>query len=80
MSVRWTITSKEVHVSKATWIGEKPKDGGLSLLFEALKWARDEKQHGKMTLNLGTGGTISDLQFEQSEVIPSPVAEFDTEV
>lgn len=79
MAVRWTVRSREVHISKATWVGEKPKDGGLSLLHEALAWARNEKQTGKMTLNLGTGGTISDLTFEQSESVPSPVQEFDTE-
>jgi len=66
MSVRWTVKSKEVHTSKAIWIGEKPKDGGVSLLLEALAWARNNKQAGKMTLNLGTGGSISDLEFEQS--------------
>ena len=79
MAVRWTVRSKEVHTSKAIWIGEKPKDGGVSLLLEALTWARSNKQSGKMTLNLGTGGSISDLEFEQTEVVPSPVAEFDAE-
>jgi hypothetical protein len=79
MAVRWTTKSREVHTSKAIWIGEKPKDGGVSLLLEALQWARDNKQAGRMTLNLGTGGSISDLEFEQSEFVPSPVAEFDTE-
>jgi len=79
MSVRWTVKSKEVHTSKAIWIGEKPKDGGVSLLLKALAWARNNKQAGKMTLNLGTGGSISNLEFEQSEVVPSPVAEFDAE-
>jgi len=79
MSVRWTVKSKEVHTSKAIWIGEKPKDGGVSLLLKALAWARNNKQAGKMTLNLGTGGSISDLEFEQSEVVPSPVAEVDAE-
>ncbi len=79
MSVRWTVKSKEVHTSKAIWIGEKPKDGGVSLLLEALAWARDNKQCGRMTLDLGTGGSISNLEFEQSEMVPSPVAEFDAD-
>jgi len=79
MSVRWTVKSKEVHTSKATWIGEKPKDGGIALLLEALQWARENKQTGQMTLNLGTGGSISDLTFTQSEEVPSPAAEFDAE-
>ena len=79
MSVRWTVKSKEVHTSKAVWIGEKPKDGGVTLLLEALAWARENKQAGQMTLNLGTGGSISDLTFVQSEETPSPVVEFDTE-
>ena len=79
MAVRWTVRSKEVHTSKAVWIGEKPKDGGVALLLEALAWARNEKQTGKMTLVLGVGGAIRDLEFEQTEVVPSPVAEFDVE-
>ena len=79
MSIRWSVKSKEVHTSKAVWIGEKPKDGGVSLLLEALAWARKEKQPGKMTLILGTGGSISALEFEQTEGIPTPVAEFDAD-
>lgn len=79
MSVRWTVRSKEVHTSKAIWIGEKPKDGGLSLLMEALTWAKANKQAGRLTLDLGTGGSISNLEFEQSELVPSPVAEYDTD-
>jgi hypothetical protein len=67
MAVRWSVKSKVVHISKAIWIGDKPKDGGVSLLLEALAWMRENKQIGKLTLNLGTGGSISDLQFEQSE-------------
>ena len=79
MAVRWTVRSKEVHISKATWIGLKPKDGGVSLLLEALAWARENKQEGQMTLTLGIGGSIRDLTFEQTEAVPSPVEEFDTD-
>ena len=79
MAVRWTVKSKEVHTSKAIWIGEKPRDGGESLVLEALRWARENKQPGQVVINLGTGGSVSDLQFVQSEDVPSPVAELDTD-
>jgi hypothetical protein len=79
MAVRWTVRSKEVHTSKAIWIGEKPKDGGESMVLEALRWAKENQTAGKMTINLGTGGSVSNLEFEQTEATPSPVAEFDAE-
>ena len=78
MSVRWSVRSEEVHRSKATWIGDKPKDGGKSLLDEAFNFVRTNKQPGRLIVDFGTGGSISMLEFEQKERIPSPVAEYDT--
>jgi hypothetical protein len=77
MPVQWTTKSREVHTSRAIWVGAKPKDGGVALLLEALEWARHNRQAGKMTLNLGTGGSISDIEFEQAELIATPPADED---
>jgi hypothetical protein len=49
------------------------------MVLEALRWAKENQTAGKMTINLGTGGSVSNLEFEQTEATPSPVAEFDAE-
>jgi hypothetical protein len=72
MAVEWQVKSEAVHRSKATWSGPKPRDGGLSLFMEAFEWIRGNRTPGKMVINFGTGGSISDLEFHQIEVIPSP--------
>lgn len=72
MAVRWQAKSETVHRSTAIWVGQKPKDGGLSMLLEALAWAREHAQQGKMTLHLGMGGSISGLEFEQREAATTP--------
>lgn len=79
MGVRWTVRSEEVHHSKATWVGEKPRDGGKILLLEAFDFVRTNKTPGRLIVDFGPGGAISVLEFEQKERIPSPVAEYDSD-
>ena len=79
MSVRWSVKSEEVHRSRASWVGEKPRDGGKALLDEAFNFVRKNKQPGRLVVDFGIGGSISMLEFEQKERIPSPVAEFDSD-
>jgi hypothetical protein len=79
MSTRWTVRSEEVHRSKAIWVGDKPRDGGKALLDEAFNFVRANQTPGRLIVDFGTGGSISQLEFEQKERIPSPVADFETE-
>lgn len=72
MSVRWTVRSEEVHRSTATWMGEKPRDGGKALLLEAFDFIHENKQPGRMIVDFGTGGSVSRLEYEQKESVPSP--------
>jgi hypothetical protein len=79
MAVRWTVRSEEVHRSKATWVGEKPRDGGKSLLDEAFEFIHKNQQPGRLVVDFGIGGSVSMLEFEQKGRVPSPPAEFDAE-
>lgn len=75
MAVHWTVKSEAVHTSKATWVGPKPRDGGFALLKEAFDWARHNRTPGQMVVNFGTGGSVSDLSFVQSEPTTTPDTE-----
>jgi hypothetical protein len=77
MAVSWQVKSETVHHSKATWVGSKPRDGGFALLKEAFEWIRDNRTPGKLVVNFGTGGSVSDLEFEQREAAVTPEAEED---
>lgn len=79
MAVKWQVKSEEVHHSRATWNGDKPKDGGRALLLEAFDWVRANKEPGRMIIDFGTGGSVSALEFEQRERVPSPPFEFETD-
>ena len=75
MPVTWKVKSEEVHRSRATWNGDKPKDGGKALLLEAFDWVRANRQSGRMIVDFGTGGSVSALEFEQRKTISPPFME-----
>jgi hypothetical protein len=75
MAVTWKVKSEEVHRSRATWNGDKPRDGGKALLLEAFDWVRANRQAGRMTVDFGIGGSVSALEFEQRESIAPPFTE-----
>lgn len=77
MPVEWNTKSETVHHSKATLVGTKPRDGGFALIKEAFDWIHANRTPGKLTVNFGTGGSASDLTFEQREPAVTPEAEDD---
>lgn len=76
MEVSWQVKSETVHHSKAVVNGSKPRDGGFALLKEAFDWIRANKTPGRLIVNFGTGGAVSDVEFEQKEPTVTP-DEFD---
>lgn len=77
MTVEWNTRSETVHHSKATLVGSKPKDGGFALIKEAFEWIRANRTPGRLVVNFGTGGSASDLTFEQREPAVTPEADED---
>lgn len=60
--------SKVIHTTTIT-ADQKRDDGGRSLLIEAHDFIRGEHQVGRLTVQYGVGGSISSLQFEETETI-----------
>ena len=75
MPVEWNTRSETVHHSRATLVGAKPRDGGFTLLKEAFDWIHTNRTPGRLVVNFGTGGSVSDLEFEQRELAPTPAVE-----
>ncbi len=65
-------TQTKSTVTHRTAITEEAKrdDGGRALLMEAFDFIRKERQPGKLTAQIGVGGSISALFFEETSIIP----------
>ena len=65
-----TSTRSVVTHSTVVSADGKQLDGGRALLLELFDDLRSDKRVGKLTAQFGVGGSISHLQFEESETIP----------
>jgi hypothetical protein len=72
--MKWTVKSEKIHSSVAAWDGPRDRDGGKSLIIEAVDWVRANRQPGRMIIDFGAGGSMAAMRYEQKEhVEPPPV-------